>query len=139
MNSGKKDKRSEIRIPLISQKVTMNFVGFIYEREVDNICGGGMLVKLQDKDILPRPKVRGIAIFKLPGNLGEFHLHGYVLRVDWKPKKDKPKSFVFRFDAVTSGNQKILSAFMVYLRNKQIIAVSKRIIAGLFGKEKPKA
>jgi hypothetical protein len=43
-----------------------------------------------------------------------------------------------RFDKLNSGTKKILDAYVVYLRNKQIINVSKRIIEEFFGSQGPK-
>ena len=79
---------------------------------------------------------------QLPGDLGVLSLDGEVVRVNWAINRKKNREAMgmgVRFDNLNSGTKKILDAYVVYLRNKQIINVSKRIIEEFFGSQGPKS
>jgi hypothetical protein len=77
----------------------------------------------------------------LPGDLGSLQVTASVVRVKWAATRKAGKDSLgmgVRFEEVSPNIKKILDAFVVYLRNKQIITVSKRIIEEFFGENGPK-
>jgi|GEM_PF-2392747 len=134
----KKDKRSGIRIPLLAEKVSYFTEGEKFEANVGDITNEGIFLKTDQ--ILP-PRTELHIQFNLPGDLGNLNIEGTVVRVNWAVNRKKGKEslgFGVRFDNLSSGTRKILDAYVVYLRNKQIISVSKRIIEEFFGSQGPK-
>ena len=125
-----KEKRDYIRIELLSEYCDIGDRTY----RVMNIASGGVFIKVSDLDMLLKPKEFFNATFQLPGDLGFLTIPCTVTRVVWKTSKlNKDIGFAAKFEEMSKGNQKILDAFLVYLRNKQIISVSKRIIEEFLG------
>jgi len=133
-----KDKRNGIRIPLLAERVAFISNGERFEADVGDITPEGVFLKTNK--ILP-PKTAVTLNIQLPGDLGLLSLEGEVVRVNWAINRKKNRESIgmgVRFDNLNSGTKKILDAYVVYLRNKQIINVSKRIIEEFFGSQGPK-
>jgi hypothetical protein len=133
-----KDKRTGIRIPLLSERVSFFADGLRTESDVGDITPDGAFLKT---DRILKPKTPVTLNVQLPGDLGLLSLDGEVVRVNWTVNRKKNKDTLgmgVRFDNLNPGTRKILDAYVVYLRNKQIINVSKRIIEEFFGSQGPK-
>lgn len=129
-----KNKRRVIRVPLLSESLAIN----------DAVTG---LQRVEMKDISPYGAFLATSIpvkprqvidleFHLPNSLGIIPVKATVIRVNWTINKKKHKDtigFGCQFINVSENNQRILDAYVVYLRNKQIITVSKRIIEEFMG------
>lgn len=134
----KKEKRTGIRVPLLSEEIRYHVDGSENLAVVGDITAEGMFLKTSE--ILPPRKQVQLQI-QLPGDLGELKVEGKVVRVNWAVQRKKHKEnlgFGVRFENLTDGTKKILDAYVVYLRNKQIISVSKKIIEEFFGSSNPK-
>ncbi len=128
-----KDKRAGIRIPLLSEKAHLHLEGNELEVDIGDITADGLFVRTEK---LVAPRTRVSLKLTLPGDLGTLQVNGEVVRVNWAVNHKKGRENLgmgIRFDEITPNIQKILDAFVVYLRNKQIITVSKRIIEEFFG------
>ncbi len=128
-----KDKRAGIRIPLLSEKAHLHLEGNELEVDIGDITADGLFVRTEK---LVAPRTRVSLKLTLPGDLGTLQVNGEVVRVNWAVNRKKGRENLgmgIRFDEITPNIQKILDAFVVYLRNKQIITVSKRIIEEFFG------
>lgn len=124
MNS--KEKRKNIRIPLLSEHVEINSI----PEFVMNITTSGAFIKTKN---LKKPREVIDIIITLPGDLGNMKVQGIVRRVVWTAKPEDAIGYGVEFVNMISSTQKIMDAYVVYLRNKQIITVSKRIIEEFFG------
>lgn len=132
-----KDKRNGIRIPLLSERVSFVAQGERHEADVGDITGEGAFLKCSK---ILAPKTAVTLNIQLPGDLGILSLDGEVVRVNWTVSRKRNKDSLgmgIRFDHLNPGTKKILDAYVVYLRNKQIINVSKRIIEEFFGSQGP--
>lgn len=128
-----KDKRSEIRIPLLSEKATFVIEGKEFEADIGDITSDGLFLKTEH---ITAPRTKVSLKLNLPGDLGNLELAAQVVRVNWALSRKKGKETLgmgIRFEGISPNIQKIIDAFVVYLRNKQIITVSKRIIEEFFG------
>lgn len=133
-----KDKRAGIRIPLLSERAIYTVEGADLEADLGDITNEGLFLKT-DKLLSPKTKVS--LKLNLPGDLGSLQVEATVVRVNWAASRKKGREHLgmgVRFDEVSPNIKKILDAFVVYLRNKQIISVSKRIIEEFFGDNGPK-
>jgi hypothetical protein len=136
-----KDKRSDIRIPLLSETVAISSDFYFDRLDVADICSGGIFVKIKEPNQFLKAKTKVKIIFTLPGDLGDLDLTGEVCRVNWMLSKKKNITVLgmaIKFDPMDAGRKKIMDAYRIYLRNKQIITVSKRIIEEFFGDQGPK-
>ena len=134
-----KDKRSDIRIPIIVDKVQIRTIGYLRELTLNDVAEGGIFVKVTDKDDFLPPLTPVFMEFKLPGDLGILELNGEIRRVNWKVSKKHKKEMLgmaIKFWGMPMNHKKIWDAFRIYLRNKQIITVSQRIIEEFFGPKK---
>lgn len=133
-----KDKRAGIRIPLLSERAIYTIEGADLEADIGDITNEGLFLKT-DKILAPKTKVS--LKLNLPGDLGSLQVNATVVRVNWAATRKRGRDQLgmgVRFEEVTPNIKKILDAFVVYLRNKQIISVSKRIIEEFFGDNGPK-
>lgn len=133
-----KDKRAGIRIPLLAEKIHYVVNDAKLEADIGDITNEGVFLKTND---ILRPRTKLSIHIILPGDLGHLNIEGEVVRVNWAINRKKNKDSLgmgVRFDNLTPGTKKILDAYVVYLRNKQIINVSKRIIEEFFGSQGPK-
>ena len=125
-----KEKRSDIRVELLNEYCEIGARAY----RVMNISKGGMFIKASSSEMLMKPNEFFFVTFELPGQLGFLSIPCTVGRVVWKTnKKNKELGFSAKFGKLSSGNTKILDAFLIYLRNKQIMSVSKRIIEEFLG------
>lgn len=132
-----KDKRTGIRIPLLAEKVVLISNGERFEADVGDITNDGAFLRT---DKIMAPKTAVTLNVQLPGDLGILSLDGEVVRVNWTVNRKKNREHLgmgIKFENLNPGTKKILDAYVVYLRNKQIINVSKRIIEEFFGSQGP--
>lgn len=128
-----KDKRTGIRIPLLSENVRYSQGEIQKSCLMTDITNEGLFLKTNE--LLP-PRTELTLQLELPGDLGFVQVNARVIRVNWTVNKKKSRESMgmgLRFENVAPNIQKILEAYVVYLRNKQIITVSKRIIDEFFG------
>lgn len=132
-----KDKRKSIRIPLLYQKVEFNIAGLWALGDLKDITTDGAFIKT---DAQVKPNTQVSLRFELPGDLGDHYVSGKVVRVNWcvnKKKNIDDLGIGIEFDNLNESQKRILDAYVVYLRNKQIISVSKRIIEEFYGPKGP--
>lgn len=112
----------------------MSANGTEIDYRVVDIAKGGCF--LEAKQFL-KPNTDVVLSFLLPGDLGALTINGKVRWVRWATKGDskEPLGMAIMFDEMSPGIKKIFEAYLVYLRNKQIITVSKRIIEEFFGNQ----
>ena len=124
-----KERRSEIRIPLISERATLKLLDDSYmNKNLRDISSKGVFIYSEEL-LLPNTPIE--VTFELPAGLGLLKLKGKVKFVNWASTKKKLKKdlgFSCVFDAMTKSHTQILSAYCVYLRNKQISVVATRIL-----------
>jgi len=144
MNTNDKDKRRDIRIPLLSEYAKVissnSLMLFASEnRKIFDIGKNGCFIELEDNLQLYTPKQQLCLVFMLPGDLGGLTVDCQVVWRKWRKKKgdSHPLGIGVKFINMTSSVDKIFDAYLVYLRNKQIITVSKRIIEEFFGPKGP--
>ena len=128
-----KERRKDMRIPVLSEAVTVETTTWTEKLSYDNISKSGVFIKANN---LPAPQSVVYLRFELPGDLGMLTMTGRVVRVKWnvdKKKSGDSKGFAVEFYEQTTHVKRIFDAFLTYIRNKQIIAVSKRIIEEFFG------
>ncbi len=133
-----KDKRTGIRIPLLSESITYFQNGVQKSADIGDMTNEGIFIKTSE---LLTPKAEVLVQLQLPGDLGTIQVDAQVIRINWAVSKKKNREHIgmgLRFVNVPANIKKILDAYVVYLRNKQIITVSKRIIEEFFGNEGPK-
>lgn len=133
-----KEKRNSIRQTLLSESVVLFINGRRYEYKLNDISANGIFCLTNEHDFVPAPKSFVDVEFHLPGDFGLLYISGQVCRVNWNKKKlrNKEPGFAIKYGPISEGNRKILDAYFVYLRNKQIISVSKRIIEEFFGSQR---
>lgn len=131
-----KEKRKTLRVPLLSEYVSLrqqeeNF-SFSIRAKVRDINTLGFFAETDTK---LDPNLTVHCIFELPGDLGPLELTGRFVRFNWRADKKKKtvKGVAIEFKDLSESKKKILDSFVIYLRNKQIISVSKRIIEEFFG------
>lgn len=132
-----KEKRNGIRIPLLSERVAYFVNGDRFEADVADITNEGVFLKT---DHLIKPRSPVTITIQLPGDLGTLNVDGQAVRVNWATSRRQNRDTLglgVRFQDLNPGTKKILDAYVVYLRNKQIINVSKRIIEEFFGNQGP--
>lgn len=130
-----KEKREHIRIPLLSESVLFEYESDFWNGGIVDITTKGVFV--ETKQAL-KPNTKVFLNFNLPGDLGKLNVEGYVVRSNWTVNRKKGKEKIgigVEFRNVSEASKKILDAYVVYLRNKQIISVSKRIIEEFFDKK----
>ncbi|MBN8554136.1 MAG: PilZ domain-containing protein [Deltaproteobacteria bacterium] len=133
-----KDKRTGIRIPLLSERVSYFVNGVEKTADITDITADGLFLKTSE---LLTPRTDISLQLHLPGDLGSLQVNSKVMRINWTQNRKKSKETLgmgVRFEDVQPNIKKIIDAYVVYLRNKQIITVSKRIIEEFFGSDNPK-
>lgn len=128
-----KERRKSIRVPLISESCAWaDNTGTVTECPMTDINNNGIYLVSSKQ---PKPGGLIEVRFKLPGDLGIIPVPSKVIWIRWAVTKDskfKPGFAVeFQLDAIPNI-KKILDSYCIYLRNKQIIQVSKRIIEEFF-------
>lgn len=85
---------------------------------------------------LLKPQDRVLLRFKMPGDLGNLTMPFRVARTVWTAnKKAKVVGSGGTLTFATQAQRKIWESMVVFMRNKQIIEISKRIIAEFGGKD----
>ena len=131
------ERRNDIRIPILAERIEFVHDGVSFNKNISDISNHGLFVKTDE--LLP-PNAQIHLKIQLPGELGFLHIPSKVVRVNWcstKTNKNRPMGFGIEFMPTATNLKKILSAYIVYLRNKQIISVSKRILEDFFGPQGP--
>ena len=129
-----KEKRKHIRTTLISEVMKVTEKDVDKFRSIRDISLGGVYIN----DLVSPPGSNLTLTAALPGDLGDLTLTLEVVRCDWAKLKNKKTGIACKFIGVTEGQGKILDAYIKYLRNRQIVTVSKRIIEDFFGKQPPR-
>lgn len=134
-----KEKRKAIRIALLETKSWL--VSFDRTEELIDISESGAFIK---SDFPPNPDEKHMIssiVFNLPGDLGRFNVPCRVVRINWtevkKGKNKRLKGYAVAWGDMSPSTFKILESYLVYIRNKQIITVSQRIIQEFFGSNTP--
>lgn len=125
-----KERRREIRIPLLNESIFWTETGNMSElntSKISDISKHGMFI-----ETIRQPGIGEIIdlLVKLPAELGALDLKAKVVWRRWAVTKKDPKKLGFSVQ-ITYDNpkyEKIMDSFLIYLRNKQIIQVSKRIL-----------
>ena len=123
-----KERRKDIRIPIIDEYAAITFETQSNKVKIRDISVNGCFV---ETDILPKPNEVVNAVFRLPNLLGHVIVQAKVKRIRWaQVKKSKtPKGYALEFDFNESKDiEKVMNSYCVYMRNKQIIQVTKRIL-----------
>jgi len=142
-----KEKRHDIRIPLLNERFSIKTISLFNNQDIEphyyqiaDISENGIFVKIQKNEKNFKPHQLVNVYITLPGDLDQLILMGRVCRVNWaiRPKvKNYQLGFAVKFEPMSSGYKKIWDAYRIYLRNKQIINVSKRIISEFLGNKTP--
>lgn len=133
-----KERRIEIRIPLIHESCTWTVSDNIEFETVqmnDISLNGAFIKTLKQPELNKELEIR----LTLPGDLGILPLKASIQWRRWhSPKKSKlPVGFAVKFKFDNLNIKKVMEAYCVYMRNRQIITVSKRIIEEFFGTPLP--
>lgn len=138
MSTESKEKRKLIRVPLLSDSCQWKPMDGTNTQEsalLDFTKQGCFIISAKPVAV----KSYICVYFTLPGSLGIVKVDGKVTWNRWAKRKDDTRELGFgvEFIDVPDYNDKILGAYQEFLRNKQIIAVSKRIVEEFFGKVPP--
>lgn len=131
-----KERRKDIRVNIISEAISVETTEWKRTLEYTDIGKHGVFIKSTE---LPKSESVVLLKFQLPGQLGDLTVTGRVIRINWTvdKKRNKPHlGFAVEFLDMSDSSRRILDAFIVYMRNKQIINVSKRIIEEFFGSQR---
>lgn len=133
-----KDRRQYIRIPLLSEAAMVSIGRDLFKVKMTDVCQGGCFVEFED---LANVKIGEIVVvnIQLPSDLGLIILEGRIVWTRWrkKAKSQEARGFGVCFHLPSGPQLKIWESWLVYIRNKQIITVSKRIIEEFFGSKVP--
>lgn len=129
-----KERRKSIRIPIMNTKAWL----LDDSLELIDISETGAYIA-SEESIGPedKPFINYVTV-KLPGELGFLSIPCEVVRINWATTKTRKKGYAVKFLPMNAGLQKMFDSWLVYLRNHQIISVSKRIIEEFFGQDGPK-
>lgn len=136
MNTKEKRLGNGYRVAILSGSVDLVTNGLRTKVDVHNISATGIFIKTAT--FLKSGEAVLIEIH-LPSNLGILAIQSEVVWIKWaKSKKDlHPTGMALKFHT-SKPQQQIMDAYVTYVRNKQIIEVSKRIVEEFFGSNKPK-
>jgi len=138
--SNSKEKRKAFRVPLMAEACAWVNGEDTESSQVVDISIEGAFIKS-----IKQPPAGALIEFKmaLPSDLGFISLEGKVVWKRWAvtKKNQLPIGFGITFINLTDkpGVVKVLDAFVNYMRNKQIIIVSKKIIEEFFNDKGPVA
>ena len=131
-----KERRKEYRIVLLSEEVGWSYINVIsktHDKLIDISSEGAFI----ESKLLPKSKDVLEIVFVLPGNLGHLKIKGVIVWCRWTKLKKSNLPLGFAVKLIhTEDSLKIMKAYVTYLRNKQIILVSKRIQDEFFGNGK---
>lgn len=128
-----KERRRAIRIPLLKEYCFWNDGPEDRQDEMTDITKYGVFIKS-----IKMPSLGDILTIKLPlpSGLGLLTVPGKVVWRRWavsKKNKDKlPLGFAVEFTETDDKRNQIIESYCIYLRNNQIIKVSRRIIEEFF-------
>jgi Tfp pilus assembly protein PilZ len=132
-----KEKRKDIRIPLLTESVywskQIDTLSLITSKMTD-ISKNGLFIESNEYPIIGEiVKV----CFKLPSDLGVLPLNAKVTWRRWASSKKNKLPIGFGVNIIHEDPklEQIMDKYVIYLRNKQIILVSKRIIEEFFGQK----
>lgn len=125
-----KEKRSEFRVNVVNEQVNVEINKELKVIKLKDISKKGAFLE----DCILKPGETGKLIITLPSNLGTISIPFVVKRTQWaKVKKLNNKVGVgVEFKEVNPQLTRILESYVVYVRNMQIIKVSRRIIEDFF-------
>ena len=129
-----KERRSTIRVPILSESCTWNseYILAKTESSIANLSHVGMFI-----DSKTQPNVKDLVqvTLKLPGDMGDLNINGRVIRKRWAVTKKSKLStgFAIKFESNNPKIEEVMKSYSIYMRNKQIIQVSTRIIQEFFG------
>ena len=128
-----KEQRKEFRIVLLSEEVGWSYANVTSKtpsRLVDFSSEGVFI----ESKLLPKAKDVLEIVFLLPGDLGTLDIQGIVVWRRWAKRKKSNLPLGFAVKLIHNPNTlKVMRAYVTYLRNKQIMTVSKRIQEEFFG------
>lgn len=133
MAKPEQERRVDIRIPILSERIEFVHDGKTFQKEIGDISKEGIFIK--SEELLP-PHSEIYLKIQLPGDLGFLNVPSTVRHVNWcsvKRHKNRVRGFGIHFLPTAANLKKILAAYVIYLRNKQIINVSKKILEDFFG------
>ena len=132
--SKQKERRSSIRIPILSEACTYTFADALTDIEgtLFDLSPIGVFINCKTQ-----PNVKDIVKinFKLPQDMGILTLNGKVTHKRWAVTKKSKLSagFGVKFEDNIPKYEEVMKSYAIYMRNKQIIQVSTRIIEEFFG------
>ena len=123
-----KERRKSMRVTMINPAAWLidPFLNLI------DISNGGAFIAT-DQPITPKDKdtITSVDIM-LPDNLGPFSIPCEVVRIQWISTKNRSKGYAVKFIINNENTRKILYALLIYIKNNQIITVSKRLMEEVF-------
>lgn len=129
-----KERRTDIRIPILNEAMAWSYEGKIAETKtckILDISKNGVFIESKEYPELGET----IEIyFQLPKDLGILTLKVKVEWRRWANTKKNPLPIGFGVSIIHTDAklEKIMDSYVIYLRNKQIIQVSKKIIEEFF-------
>jgi hypothetical protein len=129
-----KERRKHLRLDLIQEICGWSIVGSPKKmpNRINNISIEGIFI---ESESTPSGTIE--ISLTLPGDLGHLDITGNIIWRRWATLKkgNKPLGFAVKLNH-TPSTRTIMEAFCTFLRNKQIVTVSKRIIDEFFGSPK---
>lgn len=121
-----KEKRAHIRIPIISGLIEYYASNASYEHgSLVNISLSGCFI---ERLVPMEPKASISLIFRLPGTLGLFEVAGKVIWVRWAKRKASKQRLGFGVEfKMDLSKQKTMEAYILYLKNYQILQVAQSL------------
>ena len=134
-----KEKRKEIRVQLTDENIQWNYLDNPFELKTSpilDISKNGVFI--ESKDMPNKDQVINLC-FKLPLDLGLLPLKGKVTWRRWAATKKSKLPIGFGVSIIHDNTkfEKIFDSLVIFLRNKQIIKVSKQILEVFFGVKTP--
>ena len=128
-NTNVKERRKSHRITIVNPKEWL-----IHDNwELVDVSKGGAFIATDDiPSAANKHTITGVSV-KLPSELGLLILPCKVVRIQWYKSKEKPKGFAVAFDITNPQVSVIFESWLNFVRNNQIVTVSKRIIEEFFG------
>lgn len=134
-----KEKRKQFRVLLMEEAIgwskESNLLN-VRTCKVSNISKSGTFIECSEM-----PEVDEILeiYIQLPAELGMMTLKGKVAWRRWATTKKSKLSMGFGIEFIFDSPkyEKIMESYTIYLRNKQIIVVSKKIIEEFLGTRQP--
>lgn len=134
-----KERRTDIRIPLLAESMAWAYEDAIKEVKtckMTDISKNGVFIECSE---YPEAGEVIQLYFQLPKELGILSLKAKVEWRRWAVTKKSKLATGFGVSIIHTDPKidKIMESYAIYLRNKQIILVSKRIIEEFFSQRPP--